>query len=249
MACPAVVGGRLELAGEKQTKAERRRTARERLAAQREAERKRARNRRIATLGGAGVVVLALAAAGGWVLLNGSKPAKPKALPKPVSQSVPATLPPWPVPADTITGARAAGLIVNNMEGTVQHFHAHLDIIVNGKPVTVPANLGISVAEQAISELHTHDTRGVLHIESSSRNERFILGQAFTEWRVKLTSTSLGGLTTDGKNTLTAYVDGTKWTGDPAAIELKPHREIALVFGPADQKVNVPSSYAFDPNE
>lgn len=236
------------MAGEKQTKAARKRTARQRLAAQREAERKRARNRRIATMSGAAVAVAALAVAGGWVLLNGSK-STPVALPKPVSEGATAAMPPWPVPADTIVGARAAGLTVNNMEGMVQHFHTHLDIIVNGKPVTVPANLGISVPEQAISELHTHDTRGVLHVESTSPKQRFILGQAFTEWRVKLTPTSLGGLTADGKNTLTAYVDGKKWNGDPAAIELKPHREITLVFGPVGQKVDVPSGYAFEPNE
>lgn len=237
------------MAGEKQTKAARKRSARERLAAQREAERKRARNRRLTTMGGAGVAVVVLAVTGGWVLLHGSKASNAAALPKPVSEGATAAAPPWPVPADTIVGAKAAGLIVNNMEGMVQHFHAHLDIIVNGKPVTVPANLGISAPEQAISELHTHDTSGVLHVESASSKQRFILGQAFTEWRVKLTKTSLGGLVADGKNTLTTYVDGKKWTGDPAAIELKPHREIALVYGPADQKVDVPSSYAFQPNE
>lgn len=238
------------MAGGKQTKAERKRSARERLAAEREAQRKRARTRRIATVSAAVVAGVALVGLGGWALIGKhDKPAKAATLPKPVSQTGSTTLPPWPVPADTIVGAKVAGLTVNGMEGTVQHFHTHLDIIVNGNPETVPANLGISAAEQSISELHTHDTRGVLHVESTSAAQRFVLGQAFTEWRVKLTPTALGGLTVDGKNTLTAYVDGKKWTGDPAAIELKPHREIALVYGPADQKISVPSSYAFQPNE
>jgi hypothetical protein len=46
---------------------------------------------------------------------------------------------------------------------------------------------------------------------------------------------------------MTAYVDGRRQTGDPSKIELTPHREIALVFGPGDARPKVPGSYAFAP--
>jgi hypothetical protein len=148
-----------------------------------------------------------------------------------------------------VAGARAVGLDVKPQEGTAVHFHTHLDILVDGKPVPVPANLGISTTEQAMSELHTHDTRGVLHIEAPTTNKHYTLGQVFSVWQVRLTPTSIGGLTADSTKTFVAYVDGKKWDGDPAAIELKSHEEIALVYGSKDAKVKVPSSYKFEQGE
>lgn len=44
---------------------------------------------------------------------------------------------------------------------------------------------------------------------------------------------------------LTAYVGGEKWPGDPAAVPLTLHEEIALMYGPPDGKVLVPSGYHF----
>jgi hypothetical protein len=135
------------------------------------------------------------------------------------------------------------------MEGTANHFHTHLDLLVEGKTVPVPANLGIASSGDAMAELHTHDTSGVLHIEAPTIGKRYTLGQLFTEWNVRLDAAHLGGLSADGTRTLSAYVDGKKQTGDPAAIELTPHREIALVYGPASAGVRVPSAYDFPSGE
>jgi hypothetical protein len=232
------------------TKAAKRQNARERIAAQRAAERRRERMRWIITWSVTGVIVVVLGGLGAWTLINQNRKAKqPGALPTAPQQGSDTAKPPWPVPSDPLAGARAAGLSVAPMEGNVQHFHAHLDIIVNGQPVTVPANMGISQTQQALSEMHTHDERGVIHLESADAKERYTLGQFFSEWQVKLTANGIGGLKVDGKNTLTAYVDGKQQSGDPATIELLPHREIALVYGPAGAKVNVPKSYNFQPGE
>jgi hypothetical protein len=226
-----------------------RQSARERIAAARAIERRKERLRWIVTFAVTGIVVAVLAVGAALALVKQDREAKrPAALPTPVERGS-ETLPPWPVPADPVAGARQAGLDVKPMEGTAKHFHAHLDILVNGKAVPVPADLGVSPAEGAMSELHTHDTRGVLHIEAPTANKRYITGQLFNEWQVKLSPTGIGGLKTDGKNTLTAYVDGKRWTGDPAAIELVAHRQIALVYGPKDAKVKVPSSYNFGKGE
>jgi hypothetical protein len=213
------------------------------------AERKRERRRSIAIWSVTGVAVAALAAGGTWALMDQNREAnRPVALPRGVSGSG-TSAPPWSLPADPVTTARKAGLTVQQMEGTAKHFHAHLDVIVNGKPIAVPANIGISPAQQAMSELHTHDQRGVVHIEAPTKNKRYTLGQLFAEWDVHLNTQSVGGLATGGKNTLRAYVDGKQVAGDPADIELTPHRQIALVYGPADAKVNVPAKYAFEPGE
>jgi hypothetical protein len=130
------------------------------------------------------------------------------------------------------------------MGGVDQHFHAHLDIFVNGKRVPVPGNIGIAPGS-GMSALHTHDSSGVIHIEAPTRGNRYILGQLFNEWNVRLTDSAIGGLEAkDGKH-LVAYVNGKKVTKSPAATELQPEREIALVYGSNPEKVNVPSSYDF----
>jgi hypothetical protein len=232
------------------TKAATRQSARERMAAHQAAERRRERMRWITMWTITGVLVAVLLGFGVWAFMGQhSKASRPAALPTQAQQGSETALPPWPLPADPVSGARAAGLNVAPMEGTARHFHAHLDILVNGQAVPVAADLGVSAAQQAMSELHTHDTRGVIHIESPAANKRYTLGQLFDEWQVKLTATGIGGLKTDATHTLTAYVNGKQWTGDPAAIELTPHREIALVYGPAGAKVDVSKSYKFQPSE
>src|SRR6185369_1120909 len=39
-------------------------------------------------------------------------------------------------------------------EGTTLHIHQHLDILVDGKPVAVPAGIGINEAQGFISPIH-----------------------------------------------------------------------------------------------
>jgi hypothetical protein len=74
------------------------------------------------------------------------------------------TLPPWSAPTDAAAAMRAAGLPMLSREGTVEHIHAHLDVRVDAQPVEVPAMIGID--RRGISPVHTHDSTGVIHIES-----------------------------------------------------------------------------------
>jgi hypothetical protein len=156
--------------------------------------------------------------------------------------------PPWPAPANTAAQVRAAGLPMLGEVGSVEHIHAHLDIIVNGRPVVVPADLGIDRSTGQLSPLHTHDTSGVLHIESPVR-ATFNLGQLFTEWDVSLSDKQIGGLTAGNGKVLQAYVNGKRFAGNPAGIVLPAHDEIAIVYGTPAQQANPPSSYAFPAGE
>lgn len=156
--------------------------------------------------------------------------------------------PPWPAPSDVPARAEKAGLPLGPM-GTAEHYHAHLDVIVNGQPVVVPADIGVDPASGMMSGLHTHDPNGVLHIEAARRGQPFTLGQLFTQWNVRLTPTQVGPLKVGGDNTLRLYVDGREVPTDPATLRLAAHQQIALVYGRAGQKVNVPASYAFAPGE
>lgn len=160
------------------------------------------------------------------------------------------TRPPWPLPSDARADIAAAGLTPQSAENTAVHYHAHLDVIVNGAAVTVPAQVGFVFSggqPTGITALHTHDTSGVIHIESPT-NTPYTLGQFFTEWGVALTSNRIGGMVAAGKDVLHVYVDGKPFTADPAGIVLAPHQEIVLWYGSSAPQ-NPPATYAFPEGE
>jgi hypothetical protein len=168
------------------------------------------------------------------------------ATPSPPASAVGRTTnPPWSAPTDASQAVAAAGLPMLGEEGSALHIHAHLDVIANGSPVQVPADIGVDDARQKISPLHSHDTTGVIHIESPDKSATFTLGQFFTEWQVSLSADHIGGLTADATHHLKVYVNGKPYAGDPAGIVLAAHDEIAIVYGTDAQPTNVPNSYAW----
>jgi hypothetical protein len=144
--------------------------------------------------------------------------------------------PPWPAPRSVGAGVRMAGLSLDAAPGVVTRYAVHLDVLMNGKPVVVPAGIGLDWAAHEIAQLYTDDGSGVIRIASDSTAEQFTLGEFFAEWQVPLTNA-------------TAFVDGSPHIGDPGAIVLAPHQEIAVVFGSLgtgiSDKADMPDRYAF----
>jgi hypothetical protein len=145
-------------------------------------------------------------------------------------------------------GARikAAGLDILNAEGTADHYHAHLDVFVDGKPVTVPAEIGFSFSAggqpNGISALHTHDTTGIVHIEAPTAGLKYTLGQVLREWGV-LDGTDTTGAPHGGTGGWSAYVNGAKQDGPVTDVVLKAHDEVVLSFGTAPSPL--PGTYTF----
>jgi hypothetical protein len=177
----------------------------------------------------------------------------------PATQSSTTTAPPvagphvavptdWKPPADASAAAKAAGLPMLGEEKLAVHYHAHLDVLVNGQHVPVPAGLGIDQARQLIAPLHTHDGSGVVHIESAT-DVPFTLGQVFTEWGQPLRADQVGPVNLSAGQVLRVFRNGKPVTGDPAALRLGAHDEIVVWVGPTDQQPQVPSSYSFPPGE
>jgi hypothetical protein len=151
---------------------------------------------------------------------------------------------PWPVEYEFLADRLLPlGLTPLAQEGLATHIHAHLDIFVDGKRVTVPANVGINPGANYLTELHTHDTRGVIHVESPKENDEFTLGQFFGEWAVYLDGRCVGAYC----NGLKWYVNGEQQTGNPEGLVLTAHQEIAIVVGKPPQVI--PKSYKFSPGE
>jgi len=153
---------------------------------------------------------------------------------------------PWNPGLDTLSDRLdPLGLNALTNEGQVLHIHQHLDIFVNGKHEPVPQGIGIYDG-QYLTELHTHDGTGIMHVESpTARN--FDLGQFFGVWGVRLNADCVGGYCKNvpaGQATpWKVYINGQPYTGDPAALQLQEHQEIAFVIGKPPKQI--PSSYKF----
>ncbi len=154
---------------------------------------------------------------------------------------------PWKAEsANLASRLKTIGIEFSNMEGQGLHLHPHVDIFVNGTKETVPANIGI--AAQKMAGIHSHDTSGVIHIESSKVRD-FTIGEIFDVWGVRLTKECVGGYCTGGVNTLKVYANGKLVSGDPRDHVFKQHEEIAVVYGAASSTAKIPSSYDFGPNQ
>jgi len=171
---------------------------------------------------------------------------------------------PWRLPSHPLTRFARAGLIP--VRGAlVRHDHVHLDVLVEGRKVAVPAGVGMAepvdtgpcppgppfgdcatghifTAKVAVVPVHTHSTSGLIHIESD-RPGTFTLGQFFDAWGVRFDSSCVGGYCTGNGKRLQAFVNGKPVPGDPRSIVLGYRQEIAVVYGTARQLRAVPSSY------
>jgi hypothetical protein len=167
----------------------------------------------------------------------------------------------WPAPPNPLELTVRAGLHPEPKETLVYHVHAHLDVFVDGRPVQVPAGIGINIADPnvqhgqwngdpayggisgcaqpCISPLHTHDDSGVIHTESGTSTPNR-LGQFFTEWDVTLSGGCVGTFCPPG-TAIAVYVDGKLYSGNAAEISLTDRKEIAFIIGSPPKQI--PSSF------
>ena len=133
------------------------------------------------------------------------------------------------------------GVECDPLEGTVFHIHAHLDMFVDSKSVTIPAGIGIKQNE-CLYWLHTHNTSGVIHIESPTVMT-FTLAQFIQVWdNTPGISPKFEELTHNDKN-LKVFVNGIEVKDSFDKIKLSAHDEIVIVSGSTPP--TLPSSYEF----
>jgi hypothetical protein len=121
------------------------------------------------------------------------------------------------------------------------HVHAHLDVFVDGQPQPVAQYIGIDLTRGVLSSLHTHDTSGIIHIEAGKPVD-LTVGQFFDEWNVRLTDDCVGAYC-QAERPWKFVVNGADASGEPRAIVLHAHDELALVIG--NPPASVPSSFSF----
>jgi hypothetical protein len=145
--------------------------------------------------------------------------------------------PPWPLDGKQVDRMEAVGIEPLTAEGSIVHYHAHLDVFYDGKPITVPQYVGIDFDKQRISPMHTHFPSGVIHIEAN-KDEQFTLGQFLSEWGVKAKDDCVGDKCGDE---VAVFVDGSIQDVHAADLVIKADTEIALVLG--TQPPDIPSGY------
>jgi hypothetical protein len=219
----------------------------ERLERERAAAAAAGRKRRLQIGGGVGllavivaVVIVVLVSSGGSSSGNNSGGGKQGAEDQSGLSIGPA---PWK-PEYSFLAQRLAAFNFPQQTDIGYHVHAELMVYVNGKKTTVPANLGIDPQGRFISPIHTHDTTGIVHIESE-KYYPFTLGEFMNVWGVEFTKNQLGGYKVGNGNVLQLWVDG-KQIADPVNYKMKPHDIMILGYGkpgsfPHKQPFNFPA--------
>ena len=129
-------------------------------------------------------------------------------------------------------------------EATVFHVHAHLDLIVNSKSVTIPAGIGI-IPNQCFYWLHTHTPDGIIHIEAPQQRN-FTIGQFVKVWdnTPGISPPTFEDLTLNDNN-LKIFVNGNEVNGTLDNMQLSAHDEIVIISG--NVPPTIPSYYQFSP--
>jgi hypothetical protein len=181
---------------------------------------------------------------------GGGKPAPPSV--NPVVQlgdmaklpGIQLTKPPWNPGQKELGGRLAAlGIRPSTSEELAFHIHQHLDVFVNGQPVTVPAGIGFGPTLQHttyLAFLHTHDPSGIIHVESPVQYD-YTLGQFFGVWGVRLSKDCIGGLCSS--KPVHVWVNGQPFLGNALQLVLSSHEEIVVAFGTPPAKI--PKHFSF----
>ena len=103
---------------------------------------------------------------------------------------VTATAAPWPA-EHRFLARRVAALRLPAESDSDFHIHAWLHVFVGARPVPVPAGIGIDPRGAFLAPLHTHDSSGIIHVESA-RPFPFTLGELFSVWGVRFSRATLG---------------------------------------------------------
>ena len=133
-------------------------------------------------------------------------------------------------------GQPIKGISCDAQEGQRIHIHQHLAIYDHGKAVVIPQYIGIPQAARCIYWLHTHTPDGIIHVEAPM-DRSFTLGDFFAVWGQPLDRKHAGSVVTRKNSSIRVWLNGTRYTGDPAKIPLTAHADIAIQVGPPFAKV------------
>jgi hypothetical protein len=114
---------------------------------------------------------------------------------------------------------------------------------IDGQLIPVPADIGINAAAGYLAPIHTHDGDHPRRVARSARlHARRLLRHLGRALRRPMHRRDMRG----ERPTLSVFVNGQPFAGDPRSLVLAEHQEIAVALGTAAKLPNpVPASYDF----
>ena len=163
--------------------------------------------------------------------------------------------PEFPLPQDPGAQMKAAGLRELPEDVELDVTKAHVDVLINGFTVTVPAGIGVTPSGR--SPLNTPDADGIVVMESEvietdpgeepEPPPMYTLGQLFTQWGVRLDKECVATYCADESNQLLGIING-QLVGDPASITFADQDQVVVWYGPRGTNPPVPATFAFPPS-
>lgn len=149
-------------------------------------------------------------------------------------------------PQATANSLAVDGVQCLGNESLAYHIHQHLTLYQDGKPVTLPAYIGIPTGANIPSGtcyywLHVHDTTGVVHVESPT-TQNYTLGQFLDVWerttqldaqggtQIQVSDAYVKALRAANPSDVHVYV-GDKAVTEYASIPLTAHELITIEIG------------------
>jgi hypothetical protein len=148
-------------------------------------------------------------------------------------------------PQATANSLAVDGVQCLGNESLAYHIHQHLTLYQDGKPVVLPAYIGIPTGANIPGStcyywLHVHDTTGVVHVESPT-TQNYTLGQFLDVWertaqldaqggQIQVSDAFVKALRAANPGDVHVYV-GDKAVTDYASIPLTAHALITIEIG------------------
>ncbi len=130
-----------------------------------------------------------------------------------------------PASSDTRTTQEVAMSCTTDM-ATEFHIHPHIAILVDGVSQVIPAEIGIT--NGCMHPLHTHETDGVIHVESPVVRD-FTLSDFFAVWGKTFDRDHILDFVADETHVVTMTVNGTP-SQDFEHLVLKDKDQIVISY-------------------
>jgi hypothetical protein len=205
-------------------KEEKERLRKEREERERQEEEKGKKKKRRKRIFGALALLLLAGAVIGFVVFSGGKEKTPEEAQKNLQQGNG----PWPPLVEGLK-ERENALGLPAISETIYHVHAQIKIFINGKPMKVPVNIGIDPNQDFLSSLHTHDEKGIIHMEAVEPFP-FTVGQFMAVWGVTFSPTQIGGYKVGNGLVLETYLNGKKVPNGPQ-LKIQQSDRVVIGFG------------------
>jgi hypothetical protein len=142
-----------------------------------------------------------------------------------------------------------AAIPCDQLEHTTVHYHLALQIFEGGQEVSIPTDIGRPAFCYYWIHMHA-SSPDVIHVEAPD-GRAFTLADFFDVWAasskqpVRLDSRHVGTITLTAGQALVVFVDGQRYSADPAGIALLPHTVIQLEITPPT--LDPPPQFVFSP--